>query len=61
MQMCFAVIVDSTTDLEKKAFGFYGKQCMSVELVKDDQLQKKYFRVENQVSSMKITREKLHF
>ena len=36
--------------LEHRAYNFYKKNCQSIELVKDDELQKVNFRVKNKVN-----------
>ena len=44
-----------------KAFEYYKKNCMSIEVVKDDYLQKVNFRVKNKVSNIIMLRHKKTF
>ena len=46
MYMYFSVKLQP---IENKAFNFYRKNCMSIEIVKEDELQKVNFRVKNKV------------
>ncbi|XP_076470932.1 inositol 1,4,5-trisphosphate-gated calcium channel ITPR2-like isoform X2 [Babylonia areolata] len=47
------------TPLQAKAFNFYKKNCMSIEIVKDDVLQKVNFRVKNKRVLREEVKEKL--
>lgn len=41
--------------LQQKAINFYRKNCQSIEIVKDDELQKVNFRVKNKVLLTNVT------
>lgn len=41
--------------LQQKAINFYRKNCQSIEIVKDDELQKVNFRVKNKVLLTNLT------
>ena len=46
---CISVKLDL---LQQKAINFYRKNCQSIEIVKDDELQKVNFRVKNKVYNL---------
>ena len=49
---CFRALFNlivKLTPLQQKAFNFYKKNCQSIEVVKDDELQKANFRVKSKV------------
>ena len=48
---CLFLLSVRMTPLQTKSYNFYKKNCMSIELVKEDFLQKVNFRVKNKVGS----------
>lgn len=50
MFVSLSAVAAKPTPLQSKAYNFYKKNSMSIEVVKDDELQKVNFRVKNKVS-----------
>ena len=46
---CFLFVTVKLNFLQLKAFNYYKKNCMSIEVVKEDELQKVNFRVKSKV------------
>ena len=45
-------IIVKLTALQMKAYNYYKKNCMSIEIVKEDELQKVNFRVKSKVRKL---------